>query len=160
MCIVFDEAFRFLDVGCQSMFKVVFQKESLRIADGLQNFSMEHNHALMKSVPRVYPGNRTRFLPSERRFIYGLLGRFKSPTEVREHVRDLYGLEMTSDDLRRMRRKLRFSENQKSDLERVRNLLREDGVMEVDVDVDMNLCLLSFTSNRLRELFQRYGTVQ
>jgi hypothetical protein len=58
-----------------------------------------------------------------------------------------------------MRRKLRFSENQKSELERVRDLLREDGVMEVDVDVDMNLCLLSFTSNRLRELFQRYGTV-
>ena len=142
-----------------SCFRLVYDQDRFRVDFWSNKFSMVHNHALMVGAERVYPNNRNRFTREELRIIRGLVGTFKSTIEIRGHIFKEFGVDMEADDIRRLRSEIRADETQKCDLQVIKDLLSKDGTMEVDVDGDPNMCLLAFTSDRLKAMFAKYGSV-
>ena len=137
----------------------MYEKDNFKVDYWSSKFSMVHNHAVMVGAERVYPNNRNRFTREELRTIRGLVGTFKSTIEIRSHIFKQFGVDMEADDIRRLRSKIRADETPKCDLQAIKDLLSKDGTMEVGFDGDLNMCLLAFTSDRLKAMFAKYGSV-
>ncbi|CAL8102823.1 unnamed protein product [Calicophoron daubneyi] len=131
---------RFKDWGCPSVFKIVYEEGALHIQDGCSNLIMRHNHPLVPGAEWLYPNNRTRFTQEELGIIYGLMRTCKSSVQVREYIRVRFGVEMTADDFRRLRRKAKVACSSKWDLQPIQEPLPKDRDMEVDVDASASTC--------------------
>ncbi|GAA57930.1 hypothetical protein CLF_113365, partial [Clonorchis sinensis] len=117
---------RYADFDCRSFMRVVHRDGRLVIV----SYNMQHTHDLRRCEWQVYAANR-HLNAEQERVVFGLLRCFKSSMEIRDYVRKNYGIDLTGDDVRVLRDKLRRLDYPVCDLQGIRDALRPFGPMAV-----------------------------
>ncbi|KER27389.1 hypothetical protein T265_05564 [Opisthorchis viverrini] len=95
------------DYNCGSYFRIVYRDKCLQII----RFNMCHNHDLSSTNWQIYPSNR-KLSEEQERTLLSILPSCPSYMVIRNYVQTNYGITLTRDDFRNLRKRIACLEQQ------------------------------------------------
>ncbi|GAA48504.1 hypothetical protein CLF_101689 [Clonorchis sinensis] len=95
------------DYNCASYFRIVYRDKCLQII----RFNMCHNHDLSSNNWQIYPSNR-KLSEEQERTLLSILPSCPSYMVIRNYVQANYGITLSRDDVRRLRKRISCLEQQ------------------------------------------------
>ncbi|TGZ66681.1 hypothetical protein CRM22_005203 [Opisthorchis felineus] len=89
------------DYNCASYFRIVYRDKCLQII----RFNMCHNHDLSSNNWQIYPSNR-KLSEEQERTLLSILPSCPSYMVIRNYVQTNYGITLTRDDVRQLRKRI------------------------------------------------------